>query len=229
VARAWSADLFEKAKKEDKFVLLDLQAVWCHWCHVMEDTTYQDPKVIGLIGKKYIPVRVDQDANPDLSLRYEGLGVAGHCGVCPDGSEIVKRRGFIEPQNMQSLLQAIINDPTPGPSITKEPRRPSAANAFLTDDQKKILEEEHFGIYDFEYGGWGSVYKLIDPDNMELALQRAQAGNKDEEKMARQTLDQALNLLDREWGGFYQYSDQRNWKSPHFEKIASIKSFAIHF
>jgi len=107
--QGWSADLFEKAKKEDKFVLLDLQAVWCHWCHVMEDTTYQDPKVIGLIGKKYIPVRVDQDANPDLSSALRGLGVAGHCGVCPRRSEIVKRRGFIEPQNMQSLLQAIIN------------------------------------------------------------------------------------------------------------------------
>ena len=55
--REWSDDIFAQAKKQNRFVLLDLGAVWCHWCHVMEEITYRDPKVIALINSKYIPVR----------------------------------------------------------------------------------------------------------------------------------------------------------------------------
>src|SRR6476661_4591728 len=72
--REWSDDIFAQAKKQNRFVLLDLGAVWCHWCHVMEEITYRDPKVIALINSKYIPVRVDQDSRPDLSNRYEDYG-----------------------------------------------------------------------------------------------------------------------------------------------------------
>src|SRR3982750_4326240 len=67
----WSDDIFERAKKENKFVLLDLEAVWCHWCHVMAEVTYKDPGVIKLMNSRYIAVRVDQDSRPDLSNRYE--------------------------------------------------------------------------------------------------------------------------------------------------------------
>src|SRR2546421_11856318 len=65
----WSDSVFEKARKEKRFVLLDLGAVWCHWCHVMEEITYRDPKVVALINSRYIAVRVDQDSRPDLSNR----------------------------------------------------------------------------------------------------------------------------------------------------------------
>ena len=67
----WSEAVFEQASKEHRFVLLDLEAVWCHWCHVMEEQTYHDDAVIKLIRDRYIAVRVDQDARPDLSRRYE--------------------------------------------------------------------------------------------------------------------------------------------------------------
>src|ERR1700753_2075368 len=66
----WSDAVFARARREHKFVLLDLEAVWCHWCHVMEATTYRDPKVRDLLAAKYLPVRVDPDAKPDLSSRY---------------------------------------------------------------------------------------------------------------------------------------------------------------
>ena len=62
----WSDSIFNQAAHEHKFVLLDLQAVWCHWCHVMDKTTYGDPKVIALIQSHYIAVRVDQDSRPIL-------------------------------------------------------------------------------------------------------------------------------------------------------------------
>src|SRR5437762_14095804 len=71
---AWNDSVFARAKREHRFVLLDLEAVWCHWCHVMDETTYADPKVAALIHARYIEVKVDQDSRPDLSNRYEDYG-----------------------------------------------------------------------------------------------------------------------------------------------------------
>ena len=108
------------AKEDNRFVLLDLGAVWCHWCHVMEDVTYRDPEVMRLLRSRYIAVRVDQDARPDLSNRYEDYGWPATIVFNADGSEIVKRQGYIPPRPMASMLQAIIDDPTPGPSVLPE-------------------------------------------------------------------------------------------------------------
>ena len=72
--KTWQDSHFTVAKKEQRFILLDLEAVWCHWCHVMEQKTYSDPRVAALIAKHYIPVKVDQDARPDLGKRYEDYG-----------------------------------------------------------------------------------------------------------------------------------------------------------
>src|SRR5271167_1855725 len=94
----WSNDLFARAKSENRFVILDLEAVWCHWCHVMEATTYADPKIGALIGQKYIAVRVDQDGSPDLSSRYGDWGWPATIIFAPDGTEIAKIRGYVEPQ-----------------------------------------------------------------------------------------------------------------------------------
>ena len=63
----WSDSVFDQAKREGRFVLLDLGTGWCHWCHVMEDVTYRDQRVTALVGKRYIAVRVDADSRPDLS------------------------------------------------------------------------------------------------------------------------------------------------------------------
>ena len=60
----WSDEIFAQAAREHKFVLLDLEAVWCHWCHVMDQQTYRDAAVRRLMGKKYIAVKVDQDSAP---------------------------------------------------------------------------------------------------------------------------------------------------------------------
>lgn len=222
--RGWSDTLFDDAKKEDKLVLLDLEAVWCHWCHVMHDTTYQDPKVTELLASKYITVRVDQDSRPDISSRYEKWGWPATIIFAKDGTELVKRRGYIPPEAMAPLLEAVIKDPTPGPSVDEAVVIKAAEKALLTDAQKTKLEESRNSFYDTEYGGWGMVHKLIDADNMELAILRGEKGDAAEEKSARQTLDNALNILDPQWGGFYQYSDARDWKSPHYEKLLSVQA-----
>ena len=96
----WSDSVFSQAARQGRFVLLDLGTGWCHWCHVMEEVTYSDPAVIELIRKRYLPVRVDADTRPDLANRYEDYGWPATIVFNPDGSEIVKRRGYIPPKPM---------------------------------------------------------------------------------------------------------------------------------
>src|SRR3989440_9558676 len=132
----WADDLFTRAAAEKRFVILDLEAVWCHWCHVMEKTTYADPEVQSLLASKYIPVRVDQDANPDLSSRYGDWGWPATIVFGPDGSEIAKIRGYIEPERMQALLKAIIDDPSPGPSVADAFEVKPSTSAFLDKERR---------------------------------------------------------------------------------------------
>ena len=89
----WNAELFTRAQAEQRLVILDLEAVWCHRCHVMEKTTYRDEKVVALLQSKYLTVRVDQDANPDLSSRYGDWGWPATIIFAPDGTELAKWRG----------------------------------------------------------------------------------------------------------------------------------------
>ena len=220
----WSEAIFEQAKRENKLVILDLEAVWCHWCHVMDEKTYHNAAVMNLMQKKYIAIRVDQDANPDISVRYEDYGWPATVIFAADGSELVKRRGYIPPENMAKILQAVIDDPTAGPSVTSQPE-PVAGTAtqFSTVQRNKIMNDINRG-YDEVLGGWGNVHKFILAPNVEYALIRAKQGDKPLEKKAHETLDKALALIDPVWGGVYQYSDRGRWDSPHFEKIMSIQT-----
>jgi uncharacterized protein YyaL (SSP411 family) len=220
----WSDSIFEKAQKEHRFVLLDLGAVWCHWCHVMEEITYRDPKVIALIQERYIAVRVDQDARPDLSNRYENYGWPATIVFHADGSELVKRQGYIPPKPMAAMLQAIIDDPSPGPSVVAEPLPELGAAAGLTPEQRdklrKILREN----YDSKNRGWGTVQKFLDWDVVEFCRGEAMRGDQQFERMARETLDAQRQLIDPVWGGVYQYSTDGDWKHPHFEKIMQMQA-----
>jgi uncharacterized protein len=104
--QSWSDAVFSQARAEHKFVLLDLEAVWCHWCHVMDDITYRDPVVMRLLNQRYILVKVDQDARPDISNRYQDYGWPATAVFAAGGSEIVKRQGYIPPRPMSSMLRA---------------------------------------------------------------------------------------------------------------------------
>lgn len=220
----WNQQLLAQAQREHRYVLLDLQAVWCHWCHVMDEQTYADAKVAQLIGAHYIAVKVDQDSDPALSNRYGDWGWPATIVFAPDGSEIVKRRGYIPPQNMASLLQAIVDDPSPGPSVLRETVIESAAAGQLTEAQRGQLSKQFTEIYSSDNGGWGDGLKFIDAPALELALERAQGGDTQAQRMARQTLDANLKLIDPVWGGVYQYSEKQDWSAPHFEKIMSFQA-----
>jgi uncharacterized protein len=220
----WGDDVFTRATAEKRFVILDLEAVWCHWCHVMESTTYVDPEVRELIAAKYLPVRVDQDANPDLSNRYGDWGWPATIVFGPDGTEIAKIRGYIEPERMQALLKAVMDDPSPGPSVAAALEIKPSNVASLGKELRKELNWSYDESYDHNLGGWGDEQKYIDADSMDLAIARAEAGDETAAKQSRQTLDAAIVLIDPVWGGVFQYSEQGSWTHPHFEKIISFQA-----
>ncbi len=216
----WSDEVFARAKAEHKFVLLDLQAVWCHWCHVMDDTTYRDPKVSRLIAGKYIAVKVDQDSRPDLSNRYEDYGWPATVVFDPNGGEIVKRRGYIPPAAMAAMLRAIIDDPKPGPSVLNDANNSTAPPSASADSLSPALRDQLIGrlstAYDANSAGWAGDHKFVDPDTVEYCLID---GNAQQKQMALSTLAAARKLIDPIWGGVYQYSVNGDWDHPHFEKI----------
>ena len=217
---------------EHRFVLLDLAAVWCHWCHVMEETTYSDPAVLASLAAHYIPVRVDQDARPDLSLRYEDWGWPATIVFAADGTEIVKLRGYRDAKLFDHILAAIVRDPSPIDYGAIPPTSPAAAERPCRTPSA-TAGGHYRAAYDSAHGGWGTFNKFIDPDAMDYTLALALAGDADAARPA-QTLDAARALIDPVWGGIYQYSDAVDWKSPHFEKImavqgANLRLYALAF
>lgn len=220
----WSEEVFDRARRENRFVLLDLEAVWCHWCHVMNKTTYRDPRVIELIKTRYIPVRVDQDSRPDISRRYENWGWPATVVFNAAGTEIVKRRGYMNPRVMASVLQAIIDDPSPVDYGDNEPIDEYARSALLAPNVREHLERTYYETHDPELGGRKQPQKFMHWDTMEYSLLRAEQGDALSETMAKQTLDGALKLIDPAWGGAYQYSTHFDWEHPHYEKIMSFQA-----
>jgi uncharacterized protein YyaL (SSP411 family) len=220
----WSDGLFAQAAREHRFVLLDLHAVWCHWCHVMDAQTYSDPLVQSLIAKNYVAVSVDADNDPNLASRYGNWGWPATIVLAADGSEIVKRRGYIPAAQMASLLKAIIDDPSPGPSVAAAVPIPTAATFRLDAAERTRLINIYEGAYDEQYGGWGDVHKFIDAAALELCFSQIDGGNAVAITHARQTLNANLQLIDPVWGGVYQYSDAVDWQSPHFEKLMSFQA-----
>ncbi len=220
----WSPAAFARAKQEKRFVILDLHAVWCHWCHVMDETTYKDPRVLKLLAEKYVTVGVDQDTRPDLSNRYEDYGWPATIVFDGDGNEIVKRRGYLPPDQMASMLQAIIDDPSPGPSVREEKPVTYTADAVISPERRGELEKAVVAGYDRKLSGWGVTQKYLYWDAVEVCLDRAAAGDKDAEKMARDSMRRQLQLIDPVWGGVYQYSAEGDWKHPHFEKIMQTQA-----
>jgi len=220
----WSDAVFAQAAKDHRFVILDLHAVWCHWCHVMDEKTYSDSKVQALIAKRYVAVSVDADSDPDLNSRYGDWGWPATIVLAADGTEIVKRRGYIPPEQMAALLQAIIDDPSPGPSVAPPVVIAEGSGPRLTSRERSAALRSFDEIYDDLHGGWGDVHKFIDAAALELTYSKIDTGDGVALRRARQTLDANLGLIDPVWGGVYQYSDEVDWQSPHYEKLMEFQA-----
>lgn len=218
----WSDAAFSKAKKEKKLVLLNMEAVWCHWCHVMDEKTYADPKVAEILKKHFITLRVDQDSRPDLSNRYAAYGWPATILFDGTGKELAKRRGFQPPGKFFTLLDEKVKKPVPEEEYEEEIANPTTS-ASLSEPSRQAVQKEFAELYDKKLGGWGFSHKYVDLANLEYALRRARRKDKTEEDRARATLTLNQKLIDPVWGGVYQYSAE-GWDEPHFEKIMSVQA-----
>ncbi|HEX3356237.1 MAG TPA: DUF255 domain-containing protein [Tepidisphaeraceae bacterium] len=220
----WSSAAFEQAANEHKLVLLHLGAGWCHWCHVMEHETYRDPKVGELIKAHFVAIHVDQDGRPDLANRYEDYGWPATILFDASGKELVKWRGYIPPEKMRAILQATIDDPTPGPSAKVQTVEAVAGDGGLSAERKSQLVKRFDDLYDPAHEGWGTIQKFLEWDALEYEMNRAVAGNTQAEHRVKATLAQTRKIIDPVWGGIYQYSTDGDWDHPHFEKIMQFQA-----
>ncbi len=229
--QAWGKDVFERAGRENRYIVLHMAAVWCHWCHVMEGTTYRDPAVLKLIGEKFIPVRVDQDSHPELSYRYEAWGWPATIMFDKDGNEIFRRQGYQPPDLFAKLLAAVIEDPSALPSGGLDATADVAVHA-LDAATRKRLEASYREVHDAANGGFGRVHRFTHADTLEFALDRGRPLKRNADAalyagMYGRTLKGARRLIDPVWGGLYQYSDRLDWSSPHYEKLINIQRDGI--
>ncbi|MGQ0697115.1 MAG: DUF255 domain-containing protein [Panacagrimonas sp.] len=213
--KSWSAETFAQAKAANKPVFLYLEAVWCHWCHVMQRETFSRPEVQARLAKDYVVVRVDHDADPGLANRYRDYGWPALIFLSADGTDLVKRAGYIEPEGFAKLLDAIVRDPTPEhAAIVSVP--PVGPSQLVSADRAYLLKQ-HDNSFDTRLGGLLTSQKFIDRDSVEYAL--VHADQPAERRKAELTLTAALALMDPVWGGASQYSTGGVWSNAHFEKI----------
>jgi uncharacterized protein len=242
----WGPAAFARAAGEDKPILLDIGAVWCHWCHVMDRESYEDPNLAEVINRHFIAVKVDRDERPDVDTRYQAAVAA------------------ISGQNGWPLTAVLTSEGKPFFGGTYFPRddrygRPGFARVLLTmaDAWKTRREEvvesagsvveaieynENFAgrggslsmdivdqmvasaldKFDRHHGGFGSQPKFAHPSAIDLLLDvAARTGNQAAREAATVTLERMARggVYDQLGGGFHRYSVDEAWVVPHFEKM----------
>ncbi len=226
----WGEAAFERAAAEDRPILLSISAVWCHWCHVMDETSYSDQGVIDAINHGYVPVRVDNDRRPDVNARYNMGGWPTTAFLAPDGTTLTGAT-YLPPEQMRSALDQIASfyaerkDDIAARASEVRARRPHPleSGAELSDGPIAALIETLRGAFDEEYGGFGDAPKFPQPDVHEflLAEWRRGGGQDLHDIVARTMLAMARGgMYDHVEGGFFRYSTTRDWSVPHFEKMA---------
>ena len=220
----FSDDTFKQAEKENKLILLDLEAVWCHWCHVMHNETYSKPEVQEIIAKSFIPVRIDQDSRPDLTSRYDDYGWPATIILNSKGEDLIKRAGFLDAKKFAKILEDVVRNPNP--QVDKPSVEPSVSllpgNLPLEIKSKLIANLE--SSFDNKKGGLDFSHRFLNSDALEYVLLNADAGNKPYEEWSKLTLKSNMKLVDPVWGGVYQYSTDSGWENAHFEKIVPTQA-----
>ncbi len=230
---SWERAAFDRAERDGKIILINVVAQWCHWCHVMDETTYADPEVAALLAEHFVTIRVDSDARPDLAERYRRWGWPATAVLTPSAEPVLELRGYRDPRVFAELLRELIRERDEGrlvrrerPGIDDQPLDREPASDLLAAQQRWLGVLD--GFYDVEQHGWGDKQKYPWPVHVELALVRAHAGGQPIwRERALSTLAAERSLIDPVWGGMYQYSVGGVWTRPHFEKIAMIQAGAI--
>ncbi len=225
----WTRATFARAQAEKRIILINVVATWCHWCHVMEEETYADPQVAALLRDHFVTIRIDSDARPDIAERYRAWGWPATAVLSPDAQPILELRGYQNPRKFEALLQELVAERDAGKLARRGelPPEPRPTDASI-DALRRLAKAQLDAFYDEARGGWGEVQKYPFPGQMEHALVRGRIHGGDRWlKRATFTLEGWRQLVDPVWGGMYQYSLQRSWDHPHYEKITAIQGGAI--
>ena len=249
----WGEEAFEAAKRLNRPVLLDIGAVWCHWCHVMDEGTYSDDAVARLIGQHFIAVKVDRDANPEVDRRYQRQvnALTGEGGwpltafLTPKGETFFggtyfpPQSGLGRPGFRQVLLEITRlwreepdkvreNTTALATALTHEHHgtgQPApSSSAFIESVRSSVLSS-----YDPVNGGFGTAPKFPHPTAVSFLLWSSfESGEDSSAERARLTLSRMAEggVYDQIGGGFHRYSVDEGWHIPHFEKM-SIDNAAL--
>jgi hypothetical protein len=224
--RPWEAATFEEARRGRKPLFINVAAGWCHWCHVMDATTFADPAVqTALAG--LIAIRVDADARPDLAERYGEWGWPANILLTPDAQPFAQLRGHQEKGPFAALLADVAAKAKAGKlegQLATPLRPPVQGDLARLRDR---VADQLAGFYDRDAGGWGGFQKYPHPGPLEQAWLMDHRGEEAGRRRALRTLGGMLKLLDPVWGGCAQYSTHHGWDTPHFEKIAAVQAAAL--
>lgn len=227
---SWSAEAFEQAEAENRIILINVVASWCHWCHVMDEETYANPEVASLLREHFVTLRVDSDARPDVAERYRAWGWPATAVLSPTAQPVLELRGFQEPAAFAALLRELVAERDAGKLRRKSRARAKPASGAPTDLEglrvDAIAQLDRY--YEDTEGGWGQNQKYPFSEPLEHALWRERLhGETAWRGNANKTLAGQARLIDPVWGGMYQYSLRGDWDHPHYEKITAIQAGAI--
>ena len=240
----WGSEAFEQARQQAKPILLSLSAVWCHWCHVMDETSYSDEAVIQYINDQFVPIRVDNDQRPDINLRYNMGGWPTTAFLTPEG-DILTGATYLPPDRMRQLLPQLAAQYQGNRQQIHERiqeilrQHQTDANIEPAPLSQQVFDEVLRAVsdaYDPVYGGFDDAPKFPHSDAIDLLVYAYQLRHDpDVLHMARKTLEYMARggVFDQEWGGFFRYATNRDWTVPHFEKMlednARLLSNYLHF
>jgi uncharacterized protein len=242
----WGPEAFEKAQRQNKPVLLDIGAVWCHWCHVMDRESYEDPEVARVINENFIAIKVDRDERPDVDSRYQTAvqAISGQGGwpltafLTPDGKPFYAGTYF-PPRDVQgrpsfsrvllTLAQAfreknaeVIESAESVMGVIDQSEAFAGKSGSLRLQLIDSAVVAALKLHDAEHGGFGSAPKFPHPSGMDLLMQRY-AENHDPKllEIVSTSLEKMARggVYDQLAGGFHRYSVDEHWIVPHFEKM----------
>lgn len=241
--REWGDAAFQEAREQDKPILLDISAVWCHWCHVMDHGipgdpvhtgSYENEEIADFINNYFIPIRVDTDRRPDINARYNMGGWPTTAFLTPDG-DILTGGTYFSPAQMRALLQQVqlywrSNREAIKLQAQQLRQREQALPRARPDARLSwgIISQVVGAIaqeYDPVYGGLGSEPKFPQPEVWELLLAQYVSQPARDRRLLEMVTHTLVRMggggmYDHVEGGFFRYSTTCDWSVPHFEKMA---------
>jgi len=242
----WGEAAFARALAEDKPILLDIGAVWCHWCHVMDRESYENPEIANIINQNYVAVKVDRDERPDVDARYQAAvsAISGQGGwpltaiLTPDGrpyfggtyfppGDRYGRPGFgrvllTMAQAWRERRDEALESAGSVMAAIEQNESFSGRGGDLSLDLVDKIVAASLKLFDPRNGGFGSQPKFPHPAALDLLLEVAMNRDNGEAAVAFSvTLEKMARggVYDHLAGGFHRYSVDERWVVPHFEKM----------